>query len=127
MDKVTVLVIEDDPMNIKLIRTVLQINGNYAVLEAENADDGIEMAREYHPDIILMGIMLPGMDGYDATRLLKTDSELTDIPVVAVTSHAMRGDKEKASEAGCTGYITKPIDTRSFIDTMEQIVAEPEI
>ena len=125
-NKDTVLVVEDNEMNMKLIRTVLQLKGNYEVLEAENADDGIEIARKYHPDIILMDIMLPGMDGHDATHLIKTDPELKDIPVVALTAQAQTGDEENALKAGCAGYITKPIDVRRFINTMEQYVAETQ-
>ena len=121
LNKGNILVIEDDPKNMKLIKAVLQ-RGNYAVLEAENADDGIEMARKYHPDVILMDIQLPGINGWDATRLIKSDPELKNIPVVAVTSSAMVGDEEKALEAGCAGHISKPIDVHSFVDTMEQLV-----
>ena len=120
MEKRTVLVVEDNEMNMKLIRTVLQIKGNYQVLEATSAEDGIEMAQKYRPDIILMDIQLPGMDGLAATRLIKSDPELKYIPVVAVTSSAMLGDEEKALEAGCAGHIAKPIDVNSFVDTMEQ-------
>ncbi len=127
LPKDTVLVVEDNEMNMKLMRTVLQVKGNYEVLEADNAGDGIEMARKYRPDIILMDIMLPGMDGNAATRLLKADPELKDIPVVALTANAMSpGDKENALQAGCAGYITKPIDVRRFINTMEQFVAETQ-
>ncbi len=124
LPKDTVLVVEDNEMNMKLMRTVLQVKGNYEVLEAENADDGIEMARQYHPDIILMDIMLPGMDGNAATRLLKADPELKDIPVIALTAQAQTGDEESALKAGCAGYVKKPIDVRRFINTMEQFVAE---
>ena len=122
MEKRTVLVVEDNEMNMKLIRTVLQIKGNYQVLEATSAEDGIEMAQKYRPDIILMDIQLPGMDGLAAARLIKSDAEIMNIPVVAVTSSAMLGDEEKALEAGCAGHISKPIDVQSFVGTMEQFM-----
>ena len=92
---------------------------NYAVLEAENAEKGIEIARKNRPDIILMDIQLPGMNGLEATRLNKSDPELKDIPVVALSAFAMLRDKKQALDAGCVGHISKPIDVHSFIETME--------
>lgn len=115
----TILVIEDNEMNLKLIRTLLQL-GEYRVVGAEDAETGIQTAREHRPDLILMDIQLPGMDGLIATRIIKEDAALMDIPVVALSSYAMQGDKENAIEAGCIGYITKPIDTRVFLQTIEQ-------
>jgi len=114
MKKQTILIVEDDLKNLKLTRTVLEI-GDYQVLEAETAEHGIELAREYPPDLILMDIQLPKMDGLTATRLIKQDSELKAIPVVALTSHAMQGDQQEAVSAGCDGYISKPIDTKIFL------------
>ena len=111
----TVLVIEDNDKNLKLVRLLLQI-GKYKVLESDDAEKGIEIARKDHPDLILMDIQLPGMDGLKATSLIKQDPLLADIPVVALTSYAMEGDKTRAMEAGCDGYITKPIETDSFLD-----------
>ena len=122
MEKGTVLVVEDNEMNMKLIRTVLQVKGNYKVLEARDAEAGIEMARKYQPDIILMDVQLPGMNGLEAARLIKSDPEIMNIPVVAVTSSAMLGDREEAIEAGCVGHISKPIDVQSFVGTMEQFL-----
>jgi len=121
-----VLIIEDDPKNMKLLKLLLQINGNYTILEAENAEDGIEITRKYHPDIILMDIQLPGMNGVEATRLIKSDPELMDIPVIAVTASAMQVHIDMALEVGCAGHISKPIDIHSFVDAMEQLVAEPQ-
>lgn len=120
MEKGTVLVIEDNEKNMKLIRAVLEIKGNYKVLEANSAEVGIETARKNQPDIILMDIQLPGMSGLEATRLIKKDDEIRDIPVVAVTSSAMTMDEKEALDAGCAGHISKPIDVHSFIETMEQ-------
>ena len=115
----TVLVIEDNEMNMKLVRSLLQI-GKYSVLEAVDAESGIQLAREHHPDLILMDIQLPGMDGLTATREIKNDPAAKDITVIALTSYAMQGDEEKARNAGCIGYISKPIDTRSFLETVGQ-------
>ena len=117
----TVLVIEDNEMNMKLARSLLQI-GKYSVLEAIDAENGIQLAREHHPDLILMDIQLPGMDGLNATRAIKNDPALKDITVVALTSYAMEGDEKKAMDAGCAGYIAKPIDTRSFLETLGQFL-----
>lgn len=114
-----VLVIEDNPKNMKLVRALL-LMGEYRVLEAETAEDGLKMAREEKPDLVLMDLQLPGMDGLEATRSLKAEDAFKQTPVVALTSHAMEGDDEKARQAGCDGYVTKPIDTRSFLDTIEQ-------
>jgi CheY-like chemotaxis protein len=117
METKTVLVIEDNALNMKLVKSLLQI-GKYGVLEAGDAETGIHLARSSHPDLILMDIQLPGMDGLNATRLIKEDNALKHIPVVALTSYAMQGDEEKAQDAGCVGYITKPIETRTFLDTV---------
>jgi len=117
METKTVLVIEDNALNMKLVKSLLQI-GKYGVLEARDAETGILLARNNHPDLILMDIQLPGMDGLNATRLIKEDNALKHIPVVALTSYAMQGDEEKAQDAGCVGYITKPIETRTFLDMM---------
>jgi len=119
--KKTVLVIEDNEMNMKLARSLLQI-GKYSVLEAIDAENGIQLAREHHPDLILMDIQLPGMDGLTATLKIKNDPAVKDITVVALTSYAMEGDEKKAMNAGCAGYIAKPIDTRSFLETLGQFL-----
>lgn len=115
----TILVIEDNEMNMKLVRTLLQI-GKYRVLEANDAETGISMAQRYLPDLIMMDIQLPAMDGLTASRLIKEDPVTRDIPVVALTSYAMQGDEEKARESGCIGYMSKPIDTRRFLKLIRQ-------
>ena len=117
----TVLVIEDNEMNMKLARSLLQI-GKYSVLEAIDAENGIRLAREHHPDLILMDIQLPGLDGLTATQKIKNDPAVKDITIVALTSYAMQGDEKKAMDAGCAGYIAKPIDTRSFLETLGQFL-----
>jgi len=114
-----VLVIEDNEMNMKLARSMLMLD-RYRVLEAVDAEAGIQLAREHHPELILMDIQLPGMDGLSATRIIKKDPALKAIPVVALTSYAMQGDDKKVLEAGCDAYITKPIDTRSFMETVKK-------
>jgi len=117
MNNPTILVIEDNALNMKLVKSLLKI-GNYTVLEAEDAETGIRLARERKPDLILMDIQLPGMDGLTATRILKEDTAVNGTPIIALTSHAMEGDEQKALNAGCAGYISKPIDTKSFLHTL---------
>ena len=119
MKNKTILVVEDNELNMKLVRGLIQI-GKYRMLEAIDAESGIQLTREQQPDLILMDIQLPGMDGLTATKILKEDPSLKDIPIVALTSYAMQGDKEKAIQAGCTGYIAKPIDTRKFLETISE-------
>jgi CheY-like chemotaxis protein len=121
-DNMTILIIEDNDLNLKLVRTLL-LSENYPVLEATDAEMGLQLARDHHPAMILMDIQLPGMNGLDATRIIKKDPLLRDIRVVALTSFAMQGDLDRAIAAGCDGYITKPIDTRKFIVTIKQEVA----
>jgi CheY-like chemotaxis protein len=115
----TILVIEDNELNMKLVRSLLKMD-NYDVIEAIDAEKGMQLARKNHPDLILMDIQLPGMDGLSATKILKADSSLREIPIVALTSHAMEGDDKKALAAGCNGYIAKPIDTKNFLATIQQ-------
>ena len=121
MDNETILVIEDNALNMKLVASLLGI-GKYRVLAAEDAESGMQVARENHPDLILMDIQLPGMDGLTATKLLKADQTLSAIPIVALTSHAMEGDDKKALAAGCDGYIPKPIDTKKFLATIGEFL-----
>jgi two-component system cell cycle response regulator DivK len=113
MSKV-VLIVEDDPKSMKLIRDLLQYHG-YATLEARNGEEGVKLAIEKRPDLILMDIQMPVMDGLEATRIIRANAMTKDIPIVALTSYAMRGDEEKLLQAGCDGYLAKPIDTRSFL------------
>src|SRR4051812_28132640 len=119
-----ILVIEDNPTNLRLARDVLEALG-YTVLAAENADEGIGLAKTEVPALILMDLSLPGMDGLAATAVLKRDPRTRDIPVVALTAHAMEKDRENARAAGCTGYITKPIDLKSFRQTVADLVGRP--
>jgi len=115
MADATILVIEDNPLNMELVTDLLDLHG-YAVLQAMDAEEGIKVAGNAMPDLILMDISLPGMDGLQATQLLKADEKTAIIPIVAVTAHAMKGDEQQILATGCEGYITKPIDTRSFAE-----------
>ena len=119
----TILVVEDNELNMKLVRGLIKI-GKYRMLEAIDAESGIEQIREQRPDLVLMDIQLPGMDGLSAAKIIKKDPHLQDIPLVALTSYAMQGDEEKALEAGCSGYIAKPIDTRKFLKTISQYLKD---
>ena len=113
-----ILVVEDNEFNLKLVRTLLQIKG-YTVIEAMDAETGIKLAKKHCPNLILMDIQLPGLDGLSATRILRGDKLTRDIPIVAVTSFAMEGDEQKTIDAGCAGYISKPLDTRTFLDEVD--------
>jgi CheY-like chemotaxis protein len=120
-----ILVIEDNELNMKLVVALLRI-GKYEILQAADAETGIRLAQAHRPSLILMDLQLPGMDGLTATRLIKEDENLKSTPVVALTSHAMQGDKERAEEAGCDGYIPKPIDTRNFLKNICQFMGSSE-
>lgn len=106
-----IFVVDDNPVNLKLACDVLEFEG-YTVGKASDAEEAQEILQHAMPDLILMDIALPGMDGLTLTRKLKQDERLRSVPVVALTAFAMKGDDRKAIEAGCDGYITKPIDTR---------------
>ena len=108
-----ILIVDDTPVNLKLTR-ILLVNEGYKVMTAASAEEALELLRSYHPQLILADIQLPGMDGLELTRRIKKNEETRDISVVALTAFAMKGDEQKATEAGCDGYITKPIDTRSL-------------
>jgi two-component system cell cycle response regulator DivK len=118
-----ILGMEEEPKKLKLIRDVLRVNG-YATLEATNGKQGVEMAKSKMPDLILMDIQMPIMDGFEATRILKTDAETSKIPIVALTSYAMVGDEERIHEAGCDGYLTKPIDINKFLKIVAEYLSE---
>jgi two-component system cell cycle response regulator DivK len=108
-----ILYIEDSPSNRLLVTRILLVEG-YEVLEATDGAEGIQMAKSEHPDLILMDMNLPEVDGYELTETIKADPDLSDIPVVAMTANVMQGDREKALQAGCVGYIPKPIDVDSL-------------
>ncbi len=117
----TILIIEDNVLNLELATDLLELNG-CKVLQANSAEDGIRIAQTSNPDLILMDISLPGMDGLAATKSLKACPVTRHIPVIALTAHAMKGDEEIALKAGCDAYLTKPIDTRKFIGTISHFL-----
>lgn len=108
-----ILIVEDHPLNMELACDLLEARG-YTIFSANTAQEGIELARSQRPDLVLMDVQLPGMDGLTATRILREDSSLINLKIVALTAYAMKGDEQKMLEAGCNGYISKPIDTRQF-------------
>lgn len=116
--KGTILVIEDNEQNLYLVTFILEKNG-YAVRAATDGRAGIDLAAELKPDLILLDIQLPVMDGYAVARNLRSNRQLSSIPIVAVTSHAMVGDRDKAMDAGCNGYIEKPINPDTFMAEVE--------
>jgi len=126
MNARTILIIEDNPLNLELASDLLEVAG-YIVLRADAAEEGLQLARASKPDLVLMDVSLPGMDGLAATAALKKDPVTARIPVVALTAHAMKGDEEKAMSAGCAGYLTKPIDTRAFTSIIAGYLKASEI
>ena len=113
----TVLIVEDNELNMKLFNDLLRAHG-YETVQARNGLDGIELARQHMPDLILMDIQLPEVSGIDVTRWLKEDENLRAIPVVAITAFAMKGDEERIRESGCEAYLSKPISVSKFLDTV---------
>ena len=116
-----VLIIEDNAQNMYMLSYLLE-SEKYEVMQASSGLAGITAAKESKPDIILLDIQLPEMDGYKIATIIKEDSELKDIPIIAVTSYAMPGDREKAIESGATGYIEKPINPDTFISQMKSFL-----
>ena len=114
MDSKKILLVEDNPVNRRLAVFLLRSQG-YEVREATTAQEALELLEKERADLIVMNIQLPGMDGLEVTRRIKAHPATADIPVIAVTSYAMKGDREKALAAGCVGYVTKPIDKNIFI------------
>ncbi|HZF53086.1 MAG TPA: response regulator [Polyangiaceae bacterium] len=119
-----ILVVDDNATNMKLLRVLLTSQG-YDVRTAGDASDAIEVIKGFRPRLILMDIQLPGMSGLELTSLLKADPATRDILVVAITAYAMKGDEEKARRAGCDGYISKPIDTRTLASVIARHLASP--
>ena len=117
-----ILLVEDNPVNRRLAEFLLRSQG-YQVRSATTAQEAFDTIKAERPDLILMDVQLPGMDGLEATKKLKEEPTTRDIPVVAVTSYAMKGDREKALAAGCSGYITKPIDKDTFVQEVATVLA----
>ncbi len=120
----TILLIEDNEQNRYLATFLLERHG-YRVVPAADGQRGVELARELNPELILLDIQLPSMDGYAVARALRAIPPLAEVPIIAVTSYAMVGDREKALEAGCTGYIEKPIDPDTFVAQVQHHQAAP--
>ena len=118
----TILIIEDNPLNLELATDILETAG-YVVCQASTAEKGIQLARSLLPHLILMDTSLPGMDGLSATRILTLEDTTAHIPIISLTANAMEGDKEKALAAGSKGYLTKPIDTRTFADAIAHFLS----
>lgn len=117
----TVLVVEDQEDNRKIVRDLLSSNG-IDVIEAINGIEGVTLAQTRFPDLILMDIQLPGIDGYEATRQIKANPNLKDIPIIVVTSYALSGDDQKAFEAGCDAYVAKPYSPRKLLTKIQEFL-----
>ena len=118
-----ILIVEDNPMNQLLIRDILTYHG-YKVIEAENGEEAVRIALDQTPDLIIMDLQMPVMNGYDAIRILKNDPVTKNIKILAVTSFTMAGDREKALEAGADDFIAKPINTRELPERVKKLLSE---
>jgi two-component system cell cycle response regulator DivK len=116
-----ILIVDDNPSNLKLLRVLLMAEG-FEVRASKDASSCLDALQDFRPALILTDIQMPGMDGLELTRRLKSKPETMDIPVVAITAYAMSGDQQKAEEAGCDAYVSKPIDTRSLPGLLRQII-----
>jgi len=117
-----ILIVEDNERNLKLVRDVLQVKG-FSTIEAGTAEDGIRLAGERKPDLILMDIQLPGMSGIDALKVLRGDAATAAIPVIAVTASVMQQDRKLITEAGFDGYVGKPINIKEFLESVNAALA----
>jgi CheY-like chemotaxis protein len=115
LSQATILVVEDNDMNMQLAEYLLE-EGGFAILKASSGEEALELTGRVLPDLILMDLHLPVLDGLSVVRRMKSEPRTQRIPILALTAHAMRGDRERFLEAGCDGYISKPIDVRTFID-----------
>jgi len=120
--KKRILVVEDNPLNLELVADLLEVGG-FAVYHAGTGEEGLRAARELSPALILMDLSLPGLDGLAATRALRADPATRHLTIIALTAHAMRGDDAIALSAGCDGYLSKPIDTRTFAAKVAAFIA----
>jgi two-component system cell cycle response regulator DivK len=118
-----ILIVEDNEKNLKLVRDVLQFKG-YQTIEAGTGEDGVRLAKSRIPDLILMDIQLPGIDGYEATRRIRAVPALAAVPIIAVTSYALSGDEAKTRAAGCDGYVAKPFSPRQLLAKIREFLPE---
>ena len=121
----TVLLVEDNEDNLIVYRTILDHVG-YRVIEARDGEEGVARARSDRPDLILMDVSLPKMDGWEATRRIKADEATRQIPIIAVTAHALDDDREKATQVGCDGYLAKPVAPRRVVEEVERFIGKPQ-
>lgn len=126
MTKNRILIIEDNLLNLELATDLLTAHG-FVVASAQSAEEGLRMAHALLPDLVLMDFSLPGMDGLSATKVLKADPATCHLTVVALTANAMKGDEEAALNAGCDGYLTKPINTRTFTTAVIKFIASANL
>jgi two-component system, cell cycle response regulator DivK len=117
-----VLIVEDNDLNMKLFHDLLEAHG-YATLQTKDGMEALKLARQHHPDLILMDIQLPEVSGLEVTKWIKEDDDLKAIPIIAVTAFAMKGDEEKIREGGCEAYIAKPISVANFLQTVERFLS----
>ena len=115
----TILIVEDNDLNMKLFHALLETRG-YNVLQARDGMEGLRLAREHCPDLIIMDIQLPGVSGLVVAKSIKDDEKLKNIPIIAVTAFALKGDEERMREGGCAAYLAKPISTPNFLKTVAQ-------
>ncbi len=121
----TVLLVEDNEDNLIVYRTILDHVG-YRVIEARDGEEGVARAKADKPDLILMDVSLPKMDGWEATRRIKADEATRQIPIIAVTAHALDDDREKATQVGCDGYLAKPVAPRRVVEEVERFIGKPQ-
>ena len=119
----TILIVEDNELNMKLFNDLLEAKG-YNILQTRNGREALDIARSEKPDLILMDIQLPEVSGLDVTKWIKEDPETADIPVIAVTAFAMKGDEERIRQGGCEAYISKPISVLGFIETIRDFIGK---
>lgn len=125
MNRGPLLIIDDNPINLKLAKILLSVEG-YEIRTASDAEEALKVLETYQPRLILMDIQLPGMSGLELTMQLKANSKYKHIIIIAITAYAMKGDKEKALAAGCDGYVTKPIDTKTLPNIIANYLGEPQ-
>lgn len=121
MDQKKILIVEDNELNMKLFHDLLEVHG-YSTLQTKDGREALDLAREHRPDLILMDIQLPEVSGLEVTKWITADDDLKDIPVIAVTAFAMKGDEEKIRSGGCEAYIAKPISVNSFLETIQTVL-----
>lgn len=124
MDNKRILLVEDHEDNRNIYRTILEHYG-YEVVIATDGQSGIRLAREARPDLVLMDLSIPVVDGWEATRLLKADGETSSIPIIALSAHALAEDRERARQAGCDGYLAKPVEPRRVLEEVARFLGHP--